>query len=103
MCHAECAVVANPTMMFSFNFGTDYLAQFIESRSNGFISYLPTNDNVGKDGYGLNRDWGHGKGINGRGEYRVIGIEQVVVRHGSSGCGYIGSRVKGGKEDITSR
>ena len=56
MYHAKCAVVANPTMMSSFNFGTDYLDQFIESHSSGFISYLPTSDNVGKDGYLLNRD-----------------------------------------------
>ena len=52
MSHTNCEMVSNPTTMVSFTLATDYLDNFIEYRSIWGISYLVTNDNVGKGGGG---------------------------------------------------
>ena len=52
MSHTNCAMVSNPTTMVSFTLATDYLDHFIEYQSSWGISYLVTNDNVGKGGGG---------------------------------------------------
>ena len=67
MSHTKCAVVSNHNVMAIFTLETDYLDHFIESRSRCGISYLITNDNVGKGEGGK----GGGK-INGRGGCIVV-------------------------------
>ena len=102
MSHTKCAVVSNPTMMVSFTLATDYLEHFIESRSIWFVSYLITNDNVGKGGGGKVRRKFNGRFVCiGVSEFRVRGRGIVGYIHDYSGTFHGGSRGRGDKDGIT--
>ena len=78
MSHTNCTMLSNPTTMVSFTLATDYLDHFIEYQSSWGISYLITNDNVGKGGGGKFR-----RKFNGIGS--CIGVSEFIVRGRGSG------------------